>query len=317
MNAATVLPLCAGLFAALSGALLSLSWQRKRAQASYRRKVKEQQLGITLRGDVSGHHKSKGLPETIVGLMQTQSDLIRLRPREIYFTKGIWLANTQKFDKDVLKAGLEGKVTRLGYCHARALLCIGGALVCALFGAVFSTELLVVGVLMGAFMGWRMPAWAVKRQIELRKRDLEDHLSEMLEVISLGLRSGLSFDQSFELYHEHFQTSLGTHAASVQRTWQLGLSNREDALRSFAQAYDSSMFSRVIENVIRSLRFGSSLAESFDSAALEARLIHKAHREEEVAKAPVKMLVPTAALILPAMLLLVLGPVLLEMMQGF
>lgn len=36
-----------------------------------------------------------------------------------------------------------------------------------------------------------------------------------------------------------------------------------------------------------------------------------------MAKAPVKMMMPTGALILPAMLLLVLGPVLLELANGF
>ena len=35
------------------------------------------------------------------------------------------------------------------------------------------------------------------------------------------------------------------------------------------------------------------------------------------AKAPVKMMVPTGVLILPAMLMLVLGPVLLELAGGF
>ena len=44
---------------------------------------------------------------------------------------------------------------------------------------------------------------------------------------------------------------------------------------------------------------------------------YKARRQEAVAKAPVKMMVPTGVLILPAMLMLVLGPVLLELAGGF
>ncbi|MEG1561572.1 MAG: type II secretion system protein, partial [Raoultibacter sp.] len=64
-------------------------------------------------------------------------------------------------------------------------------------------------------------------------------------------------------------------------------------------------------------RFGSSLAQSLEVTSVEARAVHKARREEAVAKAPIKMMIPTGTLILPAMLLLVLGPVLLDMMQGF
>ena len=51
-------------------------------------------------------------------------------------------------------------------------------------------------------------------------------------------------------------------------------------------------------------------------AAEQARAARKAQVEERVAKAPVKMMIPTGTLILPAMLLLVLGPVLLELMEG-
>ena len=65
---------------------------------------------------------------------------------------------------------------------------------------------------------------------------------------------------------------------------------------------------------VRSLRFGTSLAEAFESQAGEARAVRKARREEQVAKAPVKMLVPVGTLILPAMLVLVLGPVMIELM---
>ena len=68
--------------------------------------------------------------------------------------------------------------------------------------------------------------------------------------------------------------------------------------------------------MVRSLRFGVSLAENLDALAEEARARYRAACEEAIAKAPVKMLIPTCGLILPAMLLLIMGPVLLEMIGG-
>ena len=85
---------------------------------------------------------------------------------------------------------------------------------------------------------------------------------------------------------------------------------------ALAASCDSPLFARVVENRVRSLRCGSSRAEGLESAAAGARAVHRAQVEERVAKAPVKMMVPTGTLILPAMLLLVLGPVLLELMEG-
>ena len=139
----------------------------------------------------------------------------------------------------------------------------------------------------------------------------------MLEVVSLGLRSGLTFDRSFELYGTHFESEFARSCALAYRRWSLGLSTREEALRSLARSFECDQLKRVIESIVRGLRFGSPLAMSLDEAATQARATWKAKLSEKVAKAPVKMMLPTGALILPAMLLLVMGPILLELASGF
>ncbi|MFR1637839.1 MAG: type II secretion system F family protein [Eggerthellaceae bacterium] len=161
-------------------------------------------------------------------------------------------------------------------------------------------------------------AAAMPRAVKQAQRERADGeaIFGMLEVVALGLRSGLSFDRSFGLYGAHFDSEFAGACAQALRAWSSGLATREESLRDLASSYDSALFARVVEGAVRALRFGSSLAEGFESAAVEARAVHRAHVEERVAKAPVKMMVPTGALILPAMLLLVLGPVLLELMEG-
>ena len=133
------------------------------------------------------------------------------------------------------------------------------------------------------------------------------YATALSQRIALGATEALS---------RRLRLSRARACVGAQHAWSLGLTNREDALRDLAASYDSPLFARVVENMVRSLRFGSSLAEGLESAAAEARAVHRAQVEERVAKAPVKMMVPTGTLILPAMLLLVLGPVLLELMEG-
>lgn len=256
------------------------------------------------------------LPLKVTTMLIQQSRILALKPPKYQFTKGVWVFGTRELPDQIRKAGLASQISVEAYCHTRVLIGLIGFCGGALLGCVFSIELALVLGTLAAFVGFGLPQWTLKQVLELRKNAIEMHLSEMLEVVALGLRSGLSFDQSFELYHQHFTTSLARSCVSVQRQWQLGLKTREEALREFAASYDSILFNRVIENIIRSLRFGSSLAESLEASAAEARMINKSNRQEKVAKAPVKMLVPTAALILPAMLLFVLGPVLLELLTG-
>ena len=218
---------------------------------------------------------------------------------------------------DIRRAGLAGSVSVQGFARARIRLAALGASVGFLVGFVFSLELGLVLACTGLFLGWASPGWAVRSCGKTRKGELEKHLPEMLDVLSLGLRSGLSFDRSLDAYIDHFDTLLSRSLASAKRQWTLGFSSRDEALRSLADEYDSALFSRCVEAAIRSLRFGSSLAESLESIAGEARGAYRAVRQERVAKAPVKMMIPTGALMLPAMLLLVLGPVLLELIEGF
>ena len=214
-------------------------------------------------------------------------------------------------------AGLSGQLGPAGYREARVRIGLALAAAGALAGSVFSTELAVLLACAGVGAGLASVRWSLRTLKAERLAALERDLPEMLEVVALGLRSGLAFDRSFALYHTHFDTAFACECASAQRRWSLGLASREEALRELASCYDSPLLRRSVDAAVRSLRFGTSLAEAFESQAGEARAVRKARREEQVAKAPVKMMVPTGALILPAMLLLVLGPVLLELMEGF
>ena len=216
----------------------------------------------------------------------------------------------------VKRAGLEGRVDEGGLRAARLRLAGAGGAAGAVTGAVVSPEL---GLLLGAVAaaaGFAAPTWALRRLERERALELERSLPEMLEVVALGLRSGLSFDRSFQLYSMHFPSSFARACASAQKSWSLGLRTRDEALRELAQSYRSDQLERTAERIVRSLRFGSALAPDLEAAAAEARARRRSQVEERVAKAPVKMMVPTGALILPAMLILILGPILLELMQG-
>ena len=139
----------------------------------------------------------------------------------------------------------------------------------------------------------------------------------MLEVVALGLRSGLTFDRSFGLYGSHFDNAFARSCAKAHRSWSIGLVTREEALRELAASYECRQLPHVIDGIVRSLRFGSPLTETLEDAASQSRAEFRTALEERVAKAPIKMMLPTGTLILPAMLLLVMGPILLELAGGF
>ena len=311
-----VLQIGSCIFAGLVGVFFVRWWKKDRPLSLQRNRSR---MGYLSSSDdpLLLSTASRGLPLQMITFMRTRTRIVSLKPRRSIFRQRFWAVGAKSFDSIIGQTALLSVITKAGYIDTRAWSCLIGLSFGALFGIVFTSEMAMLLGCIGAVLGWKAPLWALKQERDTRRSDLENHLSEMLEVLSLGLRSGLSFETSFELYHEHFSNALGRSCLSTQQLWQLGLATRESALRRFATSYDSPLFSRVVENIVRSLRFGSSLADSLEAFALESRAAHRAFMEEKVAKAPVKMLIPTAALILPAMLLLVLGPVLLEMIQGF
>ncbi|WP_165062365.1 type II secretion system F family protein [Adlercreutzia sp. ZJ154] len=226
------------------------------------------------------------------------------------FAKSIWL------ERNVTFAGFQGVISEGGFCAARVKLSVACALLGALLGVMVSGAFAVVLGIVGCFLGATAPKRALKHRVDWRTSEMERHLPEMLDVVAIGMRSGLSFDRSLQIYSARFNTILASEFALAEKKWVSGLQRRDESLRELAESYNSIIFMRVVETIVRSIRFGTSMVESLEAAAREARVTYRSNKQEQVAKAPVKMMVPTGTLILPAMLIMVLGPVLLEMIGG-
>jgi tight adherence protein C len=245
-----------------------------------------------------------------------KTSLLTKSPQARLWTPASW-QNRAWPEEKAQKAGLGSALSGPGFWEARTRLAGVGALGGFCVGLVASYEAAFAGLLAGGIYGWRLLSAQLDRAAAKRARLMERSLSEMLDVVALGLRSGLSFEKSLDLYTDSFRNDFARSLKVAHRQWEWGLVSRTDALRALAATYDSPLLNRVVENMVRSLRFGSSLARHMEDAAREARVEYKAAQQERVAKTPVKMMVPTGALILPAMLILVLGPVLLELAGGF
>ena len=168
-------------------------------------------------------------------------------------------------------AGLGGALSPAGYGEARVRLMLGGAVLGGAVGLTATTELAALLAVIGAAAGWRALPWAVNRRSCRRAEAMECDLSEMLDVVALGMRGGMSFDRSLDLYTGYFRTQLADAFRSAQRQWACGLASRPEALREVADSYASPLLARVIENIVRSLRFGATMADNLEDAAREAR----------------------------------------------
>lgn len=144
---------------------------------------------------------------------------------------------------------------------------------------------------------------------ERRAQALKD-MPTLLDVVTLGLSAGLSFDASLELYCDRYDTTLSSAFREAMLTWRMGIATRSQMLRDLAEELDVMALRRFAAAVTQALAFGSPLAESLEQQAQAIREEQRAQIEAEIERVPVKMLLPLAMLIVPAMLLSILGPLL-------
>lgn len=158
-----------------------------------------------------------------------------------------------------------------------------------------------------------IPAVRQARERERLARRRSACLREMptlIDVLTLGLSAGLSFDASLSLYCDRYQTELSQAFSEAMLSWRMGVTSREEALEAMACELGVDALARFATVVGESLDFGSPLASALEVQAKAIRDERRAQVEEEIEKAPVKMLVPLGVLVVPAMLLAILGPLL-------
>lgn len=158
-----------------------------------------------------------------------------------------------------------------------------------------------------------IPAVRQARERERLARRRTACLREMptlIDVLTLGLSAGLSFDASLSLYCDRYQTELSQAFSEAMLSWRMGVTSREGALEAMAYELGVDALARFATVVGESLDFGSPLASALEVQAKAIRDEQRAQVEEEIEKAPVKMLIPLGVLVVPAMLLAILGPLL-------
>lgn len=179
-----------------------------------------------------------------------------------------------------------------------------------------SPWLLVPGTLLSLVLSMRAPAMLSARAKRRMRSACDEQIDVMADIMAMGVRSGLSFDASLELYCQKFDNDLSSKLEEARTQWTTGLASRQQALITLADSVGSKALRRFAETSLQSIHCGSPLAEMLNRFSRDIRRRRRCAVERQIEKAPVKMLIPTGVCILPAMLILVMGPVALQFIQS-
>lgn len=149
-----------------------------------------------------------------------------------------------------------------------------------------------------------------RAKLEFTRKSCLREMPEMIDILILGLSSGLSFDSALDLYCLRESGELSKELSNAHMTWKLGATTREEALNQMAVRVGVPSLKSFATVVNEALTFGTPLAEILDRQASVLRDEQRSLLETEIEKIPIKMLIPLGTLIVPAMLLAILGPLL-------
>jgi tight adherence protein C len=165
----------------------------------------------------------------------------------------------------------------------------------------------------GFVMGFYFPQLWLTSKIGKRQKEVRHALPDALDLLTICVEAGLGFEAAMSKVSEKWESELSRSFSRVLQEIQLGKVRRE-ALRDMADRLGLAEMTSFVAAVIQSEQLGVSMAKVLRIQSDQMRVKRRQHAEEEAHKAPIKMLIPMALLIFPALMVVLMTPAALRMM---
>lgn len=173
--------------------------------------------------------------------------------------------------------------------------------------------LVVVPLVVLAFF---LPDLWLSSRITEYKSAIRRALPDMLDMLTISVEAGLGFDQAIAKIVRNTSGPLAQQFGRMLQEIQAGAS-RSDALRHLGQRTEVPELDGFIMAIVQADVFGISVSTVLRAQAGEMRIKRRQLAEEAAQKAPVKLVFPLVLCILPATLIVILGPAVISFVRVF
>lgn len=173
----------------------------------------------------------------------------------------------------------------------------------------------LLSILILIFFYYAPKAWLQSR-VTSRQNKVRKGLPDALDMLSVCATAGLGFDQSLQRVSEYWDTPIGHEFGRVINEMEMGLSRR-DALRNLSDRLEIREIASFVALILQTEQLGMSISDTLHAQAAQMRIERRFRAQEQAQKAPIKMLIPMAFLIFPALIAVILGPAIPTLMEVF
>lgn len=165
-------------------------------------------------------------------------------------------------------------------------------------------------VLFGAFL----PFGYLNSLIRKRQALIVKQLPEVLDLLSISVQAGLSFDGAMRKILERMTGPVIDEFKRMQQDVRMG-APRARALQGIAKRCDVEDMYLFITSVVQAERLGTSMGKTLVNQADNMRERRRQRAKAAALKAPIKMLFPLVLFIFPAMFVVILVPPIFSIVQ--
>lgn len=222
-----------------------------------------------------------------------------------------------------LRAGIRNKIVPQYYYAAKSLLTLVAPVVLVLFfyftRPQISFQLAFFFVLLTAAVCYYLPEFLLHYITQKRIERMRNGLPDMIDLMVICTEAGMGLDAAIarissemartnpDLAQEFYLSVLEMRAGAT----------RIEALRNLALRSQLEDMADLVSMLVQADKFGTGLAESLriQSDMMRSRRTQRA--EELAAKIPVKMLLPLGLFLFPTLMLVLLGPAIIQIIETF
>jgi tight adherence protein C len=197
--------------------------------------------------------------------------------------------------------------------HFVAAVLLGGLIFgISLFSKTFTLPIKLLLVVIFTVLGYFLPDLLIRSKVNSRQRQVRKAMPDALDLLTICVEAGLSFDAALSKVHEKWDNELSVAFGRVIREIQLG-KIRRDALRDMAERIGLAELTSFVAAVVQSEMLGVSMAKVLRIQSDQMRVKRRQYAEEQAHKAPIKMIFPMGLLIFPALMIVLLTPAVLRL----
>ena len=238
--------------------------------------------------------------------------MLPLTPSVVKMIKGSSFDNTRnRTEVQLQMCGFDQAVSANEFVAIRILYAISGAafmLLCMVSGRG------MLGILCFALLAIYPTAW-IRTRIQKRHLEILKALPNILDLLTLSIEAGKDFMSAMrDILARRRRDALAEELDRTFKEIQLGKS-RAKALRDLAQRVRQPDLTTVLNSIIQAEELGVSIGELLRIQGDLLRSKRFSRAEKLANEAPVKILLPMAIFIFPAVFIILMAPSLMHAMK--